>query len=193
MSRPEPLNLASAEEEFLIDPSLNDVGHLHQHSQDHEDDELFLPAYPQEGDHEHDSRAEEDAVTAIKNSLSRSQAHEAYSTTLDDIAGPSTHLGDTDLENDASRPLGSESNPRINPEPHIAPHSRSVRDVNTHAHPEWLVFPDRAAFEGWFAGESSWCHYVQRRTTTPQKRAEERIKGRIKAYEQSLQSTFSIL
>jgi hypothetical protein len=45
---------------------------------------------------------------------------------------------------------------------------------------------NRAEFDVWFEGESSWCHFVQRRTTTPEKRAEERLRARIKAHERML-------
>lgn len=70
---------------------------------------------------------------------------------------------------------------------HIAPFSRPQRDDST-PHPENMAFANRAEFEVWFEGESSWCHFVQRRTTTPEKRAEERLRARIKAHERMLQS-----
>ncbi|CAK9785989.1 hypothetical protein CC85DRAFT_285681 [Cutaneotrichosporon oleaginosum] len=68
---------------------------------------------------------------------------------------------------------------------HMAPFSRPHRDDST-AHPELLSFTNRAEFDVWFEGESSWCHFVQRRTTTPEKRAEERLRARIKAHERML-------
>lgn len=68
---------------------------------------------------------------------------------------------------------------------HMAPFSRPTRDDNT-PHPELLAFSNRAEFDVWFEGESSWCHFVQRRTTTPEKRAEERLRARIKAHERLL-------
>lgn len=70
---------------------------------------------------------------------------------------------------------------------HLAPFSRPQRGDTT-PHPELLVFANRAEFDVWFEGESSWCHFVQRRTTTPEKRAEERLRARIKAHENMLAS-----
>ncbi|BEJ11383.1 hypothetical protein CspHIS471_0108050 [Cutaneotrichosporon sp. HIS471] len=70
---------------------------------------------------------------------------------------------------------------------HMAPFSRPQRDDTT-PHPELLSFTNRAEFDVWFEGESSWCHFVQRRTTTPEKRAEERLRARIKAHERMLAS-----
>lgn len=68
---------------------------------------------------------------------------------------------------------------------HVAPLTRPNRDDQT-PHPEILDFQCRADFEQWFQGESSWCHFVQRRTTTPEKRAKERLRARIKAHEKML-------
>lgn len=53
-------------------------------------------------------------------------------------------------------------------------------------HPESLEFRFRVEFEAWLKTESHWCHYVQRRITNPEKRAEERLRARIKAHEATL-------
>lgn len=73
-------------------------------------------------------------------------------------------------------------------EAQFAPFSRPIRTEGQTPHPEMLAFTNRAEFDVWFEGESSWCHFVQRRTTTPQKRAEERLRARVKAHEKMLAS-----
>lgn len=52
--------------------------------------------------------------------------------------------------------------------------------------PEQLAFNSKAEFKQWLHVESQWCHFVQRRTTTPEKRAIERLKAREKAHENLL-------
>lgn len=71
---------------------------------------------------------------------------------------------------------------------HVAPFARPNRTDEATPHPETLEFSSRPDFEVWFQGESSWCHFVQRRTTTPEKRAKERLRARIKAHEKLLAS-----
>jgi hypothetical protein len=85
---------------------------------------------------------------------------------------------------DLNEPSGSIT-PITNPTIHLAPFSRPDRDDDS-PHPEHIRFPTKAEFESWFAGEDSWCHFVQRRVTTPEKRSEERAKARIRAHERAL-------
>ncbi|GFZ48565.1 hypothetical protein JCM24511_06313 [Saitozyma sp. JCM 24511] len=85
---------------------------------------------------------------------------------------------------DLDEPSGSIT-PITNPTIHLAPFSRPERDDDS-PHPEHIHFPTKAEFESWFAGEDSWCHFVQRRVTTPEKRSEERAKARIRAHERAL-------
>ena len=88
--------------------------------------------------------------------------------------------------------VGDEYTPNTDPIVHAAPFSKPNRNERT-PYPEHLLFPARAKFEIWLSGESSWCHYVQRRTTTPEKRAEERMRARLKAHERALAGKFCIL
>ena len=159
----DPLNLASADE-FPIDPALDDE----------EDGGLFLSVdekdelHPSTAEHDPSTQYEIDEATAsaINASLAEASKQVAHSPSHDDQ-------------------VGDESRPIISPFVHSAPFSRPDRDENT-PHPQHLVFTNRAEFEAWLEGESSWCHYVQRRTTTPEKRADERLRARIKAYERTL-------
>ncbi|GMK54775.1 hypothetical protein CspeluHIS016_0113610 [Cutaneotrichosporon spelunceum] len=101
---------------------------------------------------------------------------------------PQSVLG-AGLDSQQALPQGSQQAPAHMPvtASHMAPFSRPQRDDTT-PHPELLSFTNRAEFDVWFEGESSWCHFVQRRTTTPEKRAEERLRARIKAHERMLAS-----
>lgn len=90
----------------------------------------------------------------------------------------------TTLHRQAKRRMLSEDAVR-NPVSHMAPFIRPQRGEDT-PHPEQFVFKGRDDFEEWLSGESSWCHYVQRRVTNPEKRAEERLKARMRAHERSL-------
>jgi hypothetical protein len=81
---------------------------------------------------------------------------------------------------------GEEENPTISPAPQHAPFDKPNRIEGTTPCPEHFHFSSRAEFDLWFAGETSWCHFVQRRSTTPDTRAEERMKMRIRAYERAL-------
>jgi hypothetical protein len=91
-----------------------------------------------------------------------------------------------------SQGSGRASSPTINPTTHLAPFSRPNRDENT-PHPEIIQFTNRAEFEMWFAGEDSWCHFVQRRVTTPEKRSEERARARQKAHEKALAGELPVM
>lgn len=59
----------------------------------------------------------------------------------------------------------------------LAYYGRPVRDDST-PHPEPVDFGSWAEFQVWLDNEMAWCHFIQRRITNPQKRAEERAKAR---------------
>ena len=90
----------------------------------------------------------------------------------------------TTLHRQAKRRMLSDDAIR-NPVSHMAPFIRPQRGDDT-PHPEQLLFKARGDFEEWLGGESSWCHYVQRRVTNPEKRAEERLKARLRAHDRIL-------
>jgi len=90
----------------------------------------------------------------------------------------------TTLHRQAKRRMLSDEAVR-NPVSHMAPFIRPQRGDDT-PHPEQFLFKGRDDFEEWLSGESSWCHYVQRRVTNPEKRAEERLKARMRAHERTL-------
>jgi hypothetical protein len=161
-----------------------------------------------EGTFDVETTLDDAAVSAIKASLSQAQAQaHAHSHANDTAAGNNEHVDATTPGNvnehehldpslaDAGRDghhnvagrTGDEESPTVNPPVHHAPYSRQVRDESM-PHPEHIQFDNRTMFEEWLEGERSWCHLVQRRTTTPEKRAEERIKARIKAHEKMIAS-----
>lgn len=72
-----------------------------------------------------------------------------------------------------------------NPATNLAPFIKPQRQEDS-AHPELIYFAARSEFEEWLKGESSWCHYVQRRVTNPEKRAEERLKARVRAHDRAI-------
>ncbi|ORX40698.1 hypothetical protein BD324DRAFT_654461 [Kockovaella imperatae] len=151
---------------FDLDPSLNST-----------DTDLFLSQLKNDGDETNDHGIDDATVTAIKQSLSEAQAHaDRQAQEIDGKSGSSQ-----------SGQLGSEGNPIINPTVHLAPFSKPERAEGALC-PEHYKFPSKAEFDIWLAGESSWCHYVQRRTTTPQQRADERMRARVKAHERALQA-----
>ena len=167
-----------------------------------------------EGTFDVETTLDDAAVSAIKASLSQAQAQaHAQSHANDGTADAHAHEhehehGDATPAHDvldhldpslndsgkegfmsaaAAGRTGDEDAPTVNPPVHHAPYSRQMRDEST-PHPEHIQFNNRAMFEEWLEGERSWCHLVQRRTTTPEKRAEERIKARIKAHEKMIAS-----
>ena len=174
--------------------SLADVTHQHEYHLDpdlhHDHRDLFLPEGEIHDDIHHHVKVDADdgsgeahqahlgsehgiddaAVSAIKASLSQAQAQ---------VLAQAVDAGQRGDQ------TGDESNPTIDPIPHLAPFSKGERDENT-PHPEYITFTTREAFDKWLTGESSWCHFVQRRTTTPEKRAEERMKARLRAHEKML-------
>lgn len=97
----------------------------------------------------------------------------------------------TTLHRQAKRRMFTGDEAIQNPVAHLAPFIKPQRGEGS-PHPEQLVFRARDDFEEWLNGESSWCHYVQRRITNPEKRADERLKARIKAHERNLSSKLSI-
>ncbi|WRT70328.1 uncharacterized protein IL334_007326 [Kwoniella shivajii] len=127
-------------------------------------------------------------------------------TNFDNVSAPSItpgideqHEGDTSLQSTPKvqvkpkRPKtdnlrhGQENNPINNPSLHIAPFSKPIRDESTPL-PLYLLFDSKANFIRWLDAESSWCHFVQRRTTTPDKRSAERLQARIRAHNRSLEA-----
>ncbi|KAI9633924.1 uncharacterized protein MKK02DRAFT_38596 [Dioszegia hungarica] len=92
--------------------------------------------------------------------------------------------GDAEQLDEAAKPVAGPST--LPPQPNLHyPLVRPQRDDNT-PYPEEHVFPTKAEFDVWMAAESSWCHYVQRRITNPEKRADERAKARDRAHERKL-------
>ncbi|ORY26694.1 hypothetical protein BCR39DRAFT_540463 [Naematelia encephala] len=157
----QPLNLHDATRvDFPIDPNLQD-----------DDDGLFLPEDPDVIQPPAPSQADFDAVEAITASLK--QANEAS------IVGSGPLLTE-----DGGVP-GDQHNIIHDPRPLIAPFVKPDRSDDT-PHPEYIMFSSRVLFEAWIKGESSWCHFVQRRTTTPDKRSVERMRARERAHERSL-------
>jgi hypothetical protein len=148
-------------------------------------------------DHEIDA-----AIHNASNSLLvHDPGHEHDSSSIDhhDSLIDPTLMGH-DSSVDVKRPLGMDDTAHVhrsakrrmlsedavtNPTSHLAPFVKPQRGDGT-PHPEPLLFTSRPEFENWLAGESSWCHYVQRRVTNPEKRADERLKARMRAHERSL-------
>ncbi|OCF38142.1 hypothetical protein I316_00366 [Kwoniella heveanensis BCC8398] len=83
---------------------------------------------------------------------------------------------------------GEEAEPITDPILYLAPFNKPHRDEATTPHPEYYLFASREKFRQWLEAESSWCHYVQRRTTTPDKRSAERFQARLRAYNRQLES-----
>ena len=133
-------------------------------------------------------------VSAIKQSLSEAQAHADKEARLKRTkrtrgAAKAEKLKD-DREEEEVAPavpgrLGESSNPVTDATIHLAPFSKANRQDDD-PHPEHMQFVTKSDFDIWFAGETSWCHFVQRRTTTPEKRAQERMRARRAAHEKAL-------
>ena len=90
------------------------------------------------------------------------------------VAGPSAGNGDIDAGMTSTAEL-TEAQQATNET--LAMYGRPIRDHLT-PHPEEMEFATRSEFETWLEGELAWCHYIQRRITNPQKRAEERARAR---------------
>ncbi|WVQ84339.1 hypothetical protein IAT38_006491 [Cryptococcus sp. DSM 104549] len=113
----------------------------------------------------------------------------------DPATGPSapdtlSHPTPADPPADANAPPvipGEERSPIPSPPPAPAPFARPDRTDAT-PNPVHYVFTGRAEFDEWLEGENSWCHFVQRRTTTPDKRSAERLQARIRAYNKTLEA-----
>jgi hypothetical protein len=159
-----------------IDATLND-SHYHQlneHVRDHEQDQ-------------HD-----DGSLIDPSLMAEHDQLDAQSPQLNDNNGRNVRTGDnTTLHRQAKRRMLS-GDVTKNPVLHMAPFVRPQRGDDT-PHPEQLVFMNRDIFERWISGESSWCHYVQRRVTNPEKRAEERLKARLRAHERTLAGKLIVL
>ena len=155
------LNLVKPEHDFQIDPALAD------------DTDLFL-------DEGYDLATN---INQISQAAHQLEVDEATASVLKASLAKATSLDSTSITNQDGTVF-------INPTVYHAPFSKPMRDENT-PFPEHYAFSTRAEFNIWLAGESSWCHYVQRRTTTPAKRAEERMRARLKAHERALAGGFS--
>ncbi|WVF73016.1 hypothetical protein IAT40_007834 [Kwoniella sp. CBS 6097] len=83
---------------------------------------------------------------------------------------------------------GEENEPITDPILHLAPFNKPARNESTTPYPEYYIFASREKFTQWLEAESSWCHYVQRRTTTPDKRSAERFQARIRAHNRQLEA-----
>jgi hypothetical protein len=157
----------NASSSLLIDPSSSDHtlhdAHLNSHGdEDGHDNSLIDPELMVDNDHDQ---------------LQHSQfihAHETKRPANDNVS----------VHRQAKRRMLSDEAIR-NPVAHLAPFVKPQRGDDT-PHPEQLLFRSRGEFDEWLGGESSWCHYVQRRVTNPEKRAEERLKARLKAHERTL-------
>lgn len=118
----------------------------------------------------------------------------------DDVKSHNAAASSSAIPADNSQPRGNPRYPRRmlsedavrNPTSNLAPFIKPQRTDDS-PHPEQILFHTRPDFETWLKGESSWCHYVQRRITNPDKRAEERLKARIRAHERAVAGEFVVL
>ncbi|KAL7418310.1 hypothetical protein Q5752_006768 [Cryptotrichosporon argae] len=128
--------------------------------------------------HEHETAEAERVAAGL--ALDAAAASEAFA---DGLAVPARPH-----RSSAGRASASASaSPSPAPQIYLAPFARPDRDEST-PHPLEMTFATRPEFEQWLEGESSWCHFVQRRFTTPEKRAEERLRARVKAHERLVAS-----
>ena len=175
MPQQTPFNLAgiASSSDFVIDPTLSAedaAEYFLNHTGDEKPDtadveETFdADAIPVDQD------IDDATVIAIKESLSQAQAR------------------DEALQKTEGK-TGDAENPTRNPPSFYAPFAKFEREEDT-PNPENIVFDDRAKFNEWLGGESSWCHFVQRRTITPERRAEERLKARKKAHDKAVSGAF---
>ncbi|WVR07775.1 hypothetical protein IAU60_004818 [Kwoniella sp. DSM 27419] len=211
-----PLNLAAASSlasaadlnAFAIDPALAgpseffpDASSIH-HTDDHEASGQAAQHIKHQSGSDHDARRHEnggldsepshdDFAAVIKASLAHAQAA-ASASTSEPAAGVQSSVG-TSANHETSSlvesiyrdRLGEEQNPIRNPTLNVAPFNRPNRDDNT-PHPQYHLFNNRGDFNRWLDAECSWCHYVQRRTTTPDKRSAERLQARIRAHNRQM-------
>ena len=161
---PDPLNLASASEDYQIDPSLVGDEHIYLPITDDKPDLSPSDINVNFSNLPTDAEIDQTLVTSLAEATSQDREHQ-----------PAT----------GTSRVGEEAIPNPNPVVHQAPFVKPARGDDT-PYPEHLLFANRVEFEAWLSGESSWCHYVQRRTTTPEKRAEERMRARLKAHERAL-------
>ena len=128
---------------------------------------------------------DEATASAITATLAEAHAQEAEEQARAEaeaaaaVAAAAAANEDDDLKDDEDvvHGGGAVSQPTV----HSAPFNRPKRGQDTPC-PELYVFANKAEFNVWLEGESSWCHYVQRRNTNPDKRAEERLRARQKAH-----------
>lgn len=160
-----------------IDPSLREgsqqLFNLIDEKPDDLDGHIHIPQQSSEHEQNRIDEATASAITAsLAESLQSPIISDPIATQDPNITHALHHLEDG----------SNEDNPIYSAPPQIAPFSRPERNENT-AHPLYYQFESREEFDAWLRGESSWCHFVQRRSTTPEKRAEERLKAREKLHE----------
>ncbi|WVW86052.1 hypothetical protein I302_108090 [Kwoniella bestiolae CBS 10118] len=213
-----PLNLAAANDipSFAIDPALEASSEFFSNSisaldDPHQHDNIPTQVVGENEDHvdDHGHPTQEDIDAVIKASLDHVQAQAAAEAAAQAVAAltrietPIPEDGSTpqaqEEEEGGSEPPrkktkvddtlpGCEGNPISNPPLHIAPFSKPDRQAGTTPLPLYLLFQDKTQFLRWLDAESSWCHFVQRRTTTPDKRSAERLQSRIRAHNRSLEA-----
>lgn len=191
------LDIAQSSSHFPIDPALTDSSFLPEDpafdfTQHHPEDpeavrELVDGSLGPEGEPKLDA-ADLSAITA---SLAQATAHHPPGRQR----GKQRRQADGDLSDGASDRLGdsvpgSERQPLFSPGPSFAPYFKPQRDEST-PHPLYIHFAARSEFEYWLQGEDSWTHYVLKRYTTPQMRADQRLRAREKAHAAQLASEAS--
>ncbi|WWC71920.1 uncharacterized protein I206_105879 [Kwoniella pini CBS 10737] len=201
-----------ASSEFFQDPVV-DIDHHHhhadvdEHSQNlNQGDQLRDNTHQiidSEGNDHNNQPTQEDIDAVIKASLDHAQAQAAADAVvaavsrLNDSIDPSLADSGEQLENQndgksqidqkfSNTEPGQEHNPIHEPPLHIAPFSRPSRSIEDTPLPLYLHFGSKNHFLRWLDAESSWCHFVQRRTTTPDKRSAERLQARMRAHQRSL-------
>ncbi|OCF61215.1 hypothetical protein L486_00861 [Kwoniella mangroviensis CBS 10435] len=200
-----------ASSEFFAGVGIDE--HDHEHEHDHNHNHQVTTHNDQVDDDEHGHPTQDDIDAVIKASLDHVQAQAQAQVAADAVAALTridTALPDSDdiptqqeqgdAEDLNERPskraktlldddqLGTEGNPIPNPTLHIAPFSKPDRQIGSTPLPLYLQFPNKGQFLRWLDAENSWCHFVQRRTTTPDKRSAERLQSRIRAHNKSMEA-----
>lgn len=174
------LTLASATAHDLsnLDPSLHDTdpSYLAQEDIDAATAEI-INASIRTAAQAHAAAEAAEAVVAEAEAITEADQH-PYTT--DQLEYRPEDEGITEQSNTSLLPITSSSATKS-----LYPFIRPQRDDTTPL-PLEQVFASKAEFDVWLAEESSWCHYVQRRVTNPEKRAEERAKARDRAYGKKL-------
>ncbi|KAK8853123.1 hypothetical protein IAR55_003824 [Kwoniella newhampshirensis] len=197
----QPLNLAAATAVDItpfIDPTLTGGSEFFP---DPDPDAVIQQEHQQHLDNGAAAPTQEDIDAVIKASLdhaqaqaeaeaqAQAQAHDVSTPTSNDAYPSGEENGQVRgrLPRGGSGKLGEEDNPITDAPIYQAPFSKPERGDDS-PFPQNYLFDSRAQFEKWLAGESSWCHFVQRRTTTPDKRSAERLQARIRAHNRALEA-----